>query len=236
MKIIKKLIIIIIVIALIAVGIVGGKFVYEAHEMYKQKLEETQIEDKISEIRNNGKYTKLEEIPQIYKDAVLAVEDHRFYEHGAIDIISIGRAIYKDITTRSLAEGGSTITQQLAKNTYFTQEKKMSRKISEIFMAREYEKNLTKDEILELYINTCYFGNGYYSLKEAAKGYFNKEVKDMTDYECIMLAGIPNAPSVYAPTKNPELAKQRQKQVADAMVAHGYIKQDEVDKILKKEE
>lgn len=236
MKIIKKLIIIIIVIALIAVGIVGGKFVYEAHEMYKQKLEETPIEEKISEIRSKENYTKLEEIPQIYKDAVLAVEDHRFYSHGAIDIISIGRAIYKDITTRSFAEGGSTITQQLAKNTYFTQEKKMSRKISEIFMAREYEKHLTKDEILELYINTCYFGNGYYSLKEASKGYFNKEAKDMTDYECIMLAGIPNAPSVYAPTKNLELAKQRQKQVADAMVAHGYIKQDEVDKILKKEE
>lgn len=236
MKIIKKLIIIIIVIALIAVGIVGGKFVYEAHEMYKQKLEEIPIEEKISEIRSKENYTKLEEIPQIYKDAVLAVEDHRFYSHGAIDIISIGRAIYKDITTRSFAEGGSTITQQLAKNTYFTQEKKMSRKISEIFMAREYEKNLTKDEILELYINTCYFGNGYYSLKEASKGYFNKEAKDMTDYECIMLAGIPNAPSVYAPTKNLELAKQRQKQVADAMVAHGYIKQDEVDKILKKEE
>lgn len=236
MKIIKKLIIIIIVIALIAVGIVGGRFVYEAHEMYKQKLEETPIEEKISEIRSKENYTKLEEIPQIYKDAVLAVEDHRFYSHGAIDIISIGRAIYKDITTRSFAEGGSTITQQLAKNTYFTQEKKMSRKISEIFMAREYEKNLTKDEILELYINTCYFGNGYYSLKEASKGYFNKEAKDMTDYECIMLAGIPNAPSVYAPTKNLELAKQRQKQVADAMVAHGYIKQDEVDKILKKEE
>lgn len=236
MKIIKKLIIIIIVIALIAVGIVGGKFVYEAHEMYKQKLEEIPIEEKISEIRSKENYTKLEEIPQIYKDAVLAVEDHRFYSHGAIDIISIGRAIYKDITTRSFAEGGSTITQQLAKNTYFTQEKKLSRKISEIFMAREYEKNLTKDEILELYINTCYFGNGYYSLKEASKGYFNKEAKDMTDYECIMLAGIPNAPSVYAPTKNLELAKQRQKQVADAMVAHGYIKQDEVDKILKKEE
>ena len=236
MKIIKKLIIIIIVIALIAVGIVGGKFVYEAHEMYKQKLEEIPIEEKISEIRSKENYTKLEEIPQIYKDAVLAVEDHRFYSHGAIDIISIGRAIYKDITTRSFAEGGSTITQQLAKNTYFTQEKKLSRKISEIFMAREYEKNLTKDEILELYINTCYFGNGYYSLKEASKGYFNKEAKDTTDYECIMLAGIPNAPSVYAPTKNLELAKQRQKQVADAMVAHGYIKQDEVDKILKKEE
>lgn len=236
MKIIKKLIIIIIVIALIAVGIVGGKFVYEAHEMYKQKLEEIPIEEKISEIRSKENYTKLEEIPQIYKNAVLAVEDHRFYSHGAIDIISIGRAIYKDITTRSFAEGGSTITQQLAKNTYFTQEKKLSRKISEIFMAREYEKNLTKDEILELYINTCYFGNGYYSLKEASKGYFNKEAKDMTDYECIMLAGIPNAPSVYAPTKNLELAKQRQKQVADAMVAHGYIKQDEVDKILKKEE
>lgn len=232
MKVVRNIIIFIILIVIIA----GSIITYKGYTIYKQALDEISVKDKVAEIKSQENYTKIEDMPEFYLNAVIAVEDHRFYNHGAIDIISIGRAIYTNIRYMELREGGSTITQQLAKNTYFTQEKKMSRKISEIFMAREYEKNLTKDEILELYINTCYFGNGYYSLKEAAKGYFNKEVKDMTDYECIMLAGIPNAPSVYAPTKNPELAKQRQKQVADAMVAHGYIKQDEVDKILKKEE
>lgn len=130
-------------------------------------------------------------------------------------------------------EGGSTITQQLAKNIYFTQEKKITRKIAEVFMAFEIEKEYDKNQILELYLNTSYFGDGYYTVKEACKGYFNKELKEMTDYECILLAGIPNAPSVYAPTKNPELAIQRQKQVMNKMVEYEYLTQEEANKILE---
>ena len=130
-------------------------------------------------------------------------------------------------------EGGSTITQQLSKNIYFTQEKKVTRKIAEVFMSFEIEKNYEKDEILELYLNSSYFGDGYYTVKEACKGYFNKELNEMTDYECILLAGIPNAPSVYAPTKNPELSKQRQKQVINKMIEYEYLTQNEADMILK---
>ena len=96
------------------------------------------------------------------------------------------------------------------------------------------EKNYKKEEILELYINTSYFGDGYYTLKEACRGYFNKEPSEMTDYECILLAGIPNAPSIYAPTKNPELAKQRQKQVMKKMIKYGYLTQEEADSIISK--
>ena len=185
-------------------------------------------------IKEKENYTQIDELPENYINAVLAVEDHRFYKHGAIDIISISRAILKDIQEMSFAEGGSTITQQLAKNIYFTQEKKITRKVAEVFMAIEIEKNYpNKDDILELYLNTSYFGDGYYTVKEASIGYFGKEPAEMTDYESIMLAGIPNAPSVYAPTKNLELAKQRQKQVADAMVKYGYITQEEIDKILE---
>lgn len=99
-------------------------------------------------------------------------------------------------------------------------------------MANELEDNLSKKEILELYLNTSYFGNGYYTVKDASRGYFGKEPIDMDEYESIMLAGIPNAPSVYAPTKNLELAKQRQRQVARAMVKYGYLTQEEVDRIL----
>ena len=100
-------------------------------------------------------------------------------------------------------------------------------------MSFEIEKNYNKNEILELYLNTSYFGDGYYTVKEACNGYFNKELNEMTDYECILLAGIPNAPSVYAPTKNPELAKQRQKQVMNKMIKYGYLTQEEADSILK---
>ena len=202
--------------------------------MYKEAIQEMPIQEKVEEIRQKENYTKLSELPQIYINAVISVEDHRFYEHNGIDVIAIGRAIINDIKAMSFVEGGSTITQQIAKNEYFTQEKKITRKVAEVFVAFELEKQYTKNEILELYINTIYFGNGYYNIKDAAKGYFGKSITNLSDSECIMLAGIPNAPSVYAPTQNPELAKQRQKQVAEKMVKYGYLTEEEKDKILGK--
>ena len=132
----------------------------------------------------------------------------------------------------SFVECGSTITQQLAKNTYFTQKKEFTRKIAEIFMAFEFENKCSKEEIFELYANTMYFGDGYYCVAEAAEGYFDKKVSEMNLYESTLLAGIPNAPSVYAPTKNPELAKQRQAQVLNKMVKYNYLSKEEADKIL----
>ena len=232
MKVLKKIIMIILIVALLTGIYVGYKLIDEGYSMYKMAIEEEPLNEKVKEIRSKENYTKLEELPKIYIDAVLAVEDHRFYNHNGIDIISIGRAIIKDIQALEFVEGGSTITQQIAKNIYFTQEKRMTRKIAEVFMARELEENYSKEEILELYLNTSYFGDGYYTVAEASRGYFDKKPNEMTDYECIMLAGIPNAPSIYAPTKNPELSKQRQRQVANAMVKHGYITQKEVEKIL----
>mgnify|MGYP001520399744 FL=1 len=118
-------------------------------------------------------------------------------------------------------EGGSTITQQLAKNLYFTQEKKMERKAAEVFMAFALEKEYSKNEILELYMNTIYFGNGYYCIKDASEGYFGKAPEDMDDYESTLLAGGPNAPSQYAPTVNPALAAKRQEQVLERLVECG---------------
>ena len=232
MKILKRIIICIILIILFAVGIVT----YKGYIIYKQALNEISVKDKVAEIQSQENYTKIEDLPEFYLNAVIAVEDHRFYDHGAIDIISIGRAIWTNVKSFELREGGSTITQQLAKNIYFTQEKTALRKIAEIFMAFEIEKNCDKDEILELYVNTSYFGDGYYCVKEAANGYFDKEPIDMNEYESSMLAGIPNAPSVYAPTKNPDLAKQRQNQVLDRMVKYEYITEEEKQNILKTEE
>jgi monofunctional glycosyltransferase len=231
MKILKRIIFIVVLISMsIALPFVGN-----GYDMYKQAIEQISVEDKIAEIKDKENYTNFSELPQMYKNAVIAVEDHRFYKHNGIDIIAIGRSAFNDIKAMSFVEGGSTITQQLAKNIYFTQEKKIERKIAEVFMAFEIEKNCDKDEILELYLNTSYFGDGYYTPKEACRGYFNKELNEMTDYECILLAGIPNAPSVYAPTKNPDLAKQRQRQVMKKMIEYGYLTEEEADNILKEQ-
>lgn len=229
MKLLKKVIIGTILLCLIiGIIVVGNGYV-----MYKNAIEETLLSVMVQEIKNKDNYTKIEELPKIYKDAVIAVEDHRFYKHNGIDVIAIGRAIINDIKAMRFVEGGSTITQQLSKNTYFTQEKKLTRKVAEVFMALEIEKNYDKDEILELYLNTSYFGDGYYTIKDACKGYFDKEPMQMTDYEAILLAGIPNAPSVYAPTKNPDLAKQRQRQVMEKMIKYGYLTEKEAENILK---
>lgn len=233
MKVLKRIIFVVIIIAILCVIGVVGVAIKDGYDMYRQAIEETAIEDKINSIKQKENYTKFDELPKTYINAVLAVEDHRFYKHGGVDIISICRAVIKDIQAMSFVEGGSTITQQLTKNIYFTQEKKITRKIAEVFMAKEIEKKYEKNEILELYLNTSYFGDGYYTVKEASRGYFGKEPMEMTDYESILLAGIPNAPSVYSPTKNPELAKQRQRQVANAMVAYKYISEEEVEKILQ---
>ena len=229
MKLLKKVIIGIILLCLIIGIIVVGN----GYMMYKEAIEEVPLSTLVEEIKSKENYTEINELPKIYIDAVIAVEDHRFYKHNGIDVIAIGRAIINDIKAIRFVEGGSTITQQLSKNTYFTQEKKLTRKVAEVFMALEIEKNYDKDEILELYLNTSYFGDGYYTIKDACKGYFDKEPMQMTDYEAILLAGIPNAPSVYAPTKNPDLAKQRQRQVMDKMIKHGYLTEKEAENILK---
>lgn len=225
---------IIFVIVLVSLSI-GLLVIGNGYNMYKEAIQNEPLEQKVEEIKQKGNYTQINEVPKIYQNAVIAVEDHRFYSHNGIDIIAIGRAFVNDIKAMSFVEGGSTITQQLAKNIYFTQEKKITRKIAEMFMAFEIEKNYSKEEILELYLNTSYFGDGYYTVKEASLGYFGKEPNKMTDSESIMLAGIPNAPSVYSPTKNPELAKERQKQVVEKMIRYGYLKESEAIEILNEE-
>ena len=232
MKFLKKilLLVLIILIAIISFAVKKG------YDLYEQAISKTSIEEKIAEIRANENYTTYEELPQDYINAVVAVEDKRFFLHQGVDIISILRAIFIDIKNMEFEEGGSTITQQLAKNTYFTQEKNFTRKIAEIFMAAQYEKNCSKEEIFELYVNTSYFGDGYYCVKSAAQGYFEKLPKEMNLYECTLLAGIPNAPSVYAPTKNPELAKQRQAQVIKKMLKQKYLTQQQAEEILQTNE
>lgn len=227
MKFIKKILLIIILVLVIVIGV----YVHKGYKMYQSAIEKTSIDTMIKNIQNNEKFVSIEQMPTDYIHAVIAVEDRRFYKHNGIDFISIGRAIFTDIKNLKLVEGGSTITQQVAKNNLFTQEKKLERKIAEIFASLEIEKACTKDEIFELYVNTCYFGDGYYRIKDATEGYFDKEPKDMDLYECTLLAGIPNAPSVYAPTKNPDLARERQAQVIEKMIKNHYLTEEQAKSI-----
>ena len=227
-KILKIIFFLILILTSIALLYIGN-----GYDMYKQAISQMSLEQKVQEIQSKENYTKFSELPQMYVNAIISVEDKRFYKHNGIDVIAICRAAINDIKAMSFVEGGSTITQQLAKNMYFTQEKKIERKIAEVFMAWEIEDKYSKEEIFELYVNTIYFGDGYYTVKDACHGYFNKEVNEMTDSECILLAGIPNAPSAYSPTKNPDLAKQRQRQVIEKMIENGYLTQEEANKILE---
>lgn len=228
MKKFKKILLVLILIILSILAIYIG----QGYKMYKNALDDKPLEEMVQEIRSQKSYTKISNIPDIYKDAVIAVEDHRYYDHKGIDIIAIGRALLNDIRARELIEGGSTITQQLAKNMYFTQDKTLTRKIAEVFMAKKIENNYNKEEILELYVNYIYYGSGYYDIKSASLGYFDREPQDLTEGESIMLAGIPNAPSVYNPKVSPRLARERQKQVIDKMIKYGKLSEGKADEIL----
>lgn len=219
MKLLKKLLALMIVLFLLACGYLG----YKGYQDYETALSAMNMEEMEQKIQSIGNYTKLENLPETYVKAVLAVEDKRFYRHFGIDLIATCRAFVNDIKAMAPVEGGSTITQQLAKNQYFSQEKKITRKIAELFMAFKIEQSFTKDEILEMYVNSIFFGNNYYCVGDASIGYFGKLPAQMNDDECTMLAGIPNAPSVYNPVVNPELARQRQQQVIRKMERCGDV-------------
>lgn len=227
MKLFRKILIILLILVLVA----GTICFIIGYSTYSKALEEKPLITRMEEIENSDNFVPFSELPKNYLNAVIAVEDHRFYEHGPIDFIAIGRAIWVNVSNWELREGGSTITQQLAKNVVLSQEETASRKLGEIVAAFDIEKNYSKDEILALYVNTCYFGEGYYGIYEASMGYYNKEPKDLNLDEATMLAGVPNAPSVYAPTVNPDLAKKRQEHVLEKMVEYGYITQEEANSI-----
>lgn len=229
MKFIRRLLLFILIVILI----IGGIAYLNGRKLYKSTIESLSLADKIAEIKSKDTYVSLDKVPDYYINAIIAVEDHRFRTHGPVDYIAIIRAIVSNIQAKEFNEGGSTITQQVAKNLYFIGESDVvSRKIAEILVAIDLEKQYSKDDVLEFYINTIYFGEGYYGIREASNGYYKKEPADLNLYEATMLAGIPNAPSVYAPTIHPELAKSRQGKVISSMVEYGYLSQEEADKIV----
>lgn len=158
-------------------------------------------------------YVALKELPEHFYTALVAVEDKRFYRHYGFDLISITKALQRNLVEKSYAAGGSTITQQLAKNLFYTQEKRLSRKIYELWTAIQLERLFSKDEILEMYINIIYYGQDAYGVAQAARVYFDKPASQLTLEESALLVGILPAPSVYNPIVNPDLAKERQNNV-----------------------
>ena len=179
----------------------------------------------------------LDGIDPTLHEAVIAIEDHRFYEHRGLDFEAIGRAAVENIQSLSIKEGGSTITQQLIKNTYIAQEQRLipsfERKFAEASLAWQYEEEHSKEEILEQYLNTVYFGANAYGAEAAARTYFNKKAENLTLSESALLAGIIQLPGVYDPFLDPKTAKERRNVVLDRMLEYGYITREEHDEAVK---
>ena len=170
-----------------------------------------------------GRTINLKELPPYLPKAFVAIEDRRFYDHFGIDPIGISRAVFRNLTHRGLAQGGSTLTQQLAKNLFLTQERTASRKIQEAILALWLERNYSKDEILELYLNRVYFGAGAYGVEAAAQRYYGKSARNVSLSEAAVLAGLVQAPSRLAPNRNPDAAQSRAELVLAAMNELGFI-------------
>ncbi|MDR7416974.1 MAG: penicillin-binding protein 1A [Armatimonadota bacterium] len=183
--------------------------------------------------RENRVYVPLSAIPRVLQQAVIAIEDERFYRHRGVDAIGVARALWVNLTRNRILEGGSTITQQLARTLFLTPERTLTRKLHEMLLALEMERHLTKDEILERYLNQVYFGNGAYGVEMAAQVYFNRRVGELGLPEASLLAGLIQAPSRYDPFRNFPAAKRRQEQVLRKMVEVGFLSEEQAQAALR---
>lgn len=197
-------------------AIPGGNLVSRAQQAVSFRH---QVESRLN-AKNN---VPLAEVPLEFQQAIIAVEDNRFYHHIGIDIEALFRAILVNVQTGELREGGSTITQQLVKNLFLSQDRTWERKLFEVPLAFVMEYTYPKEKILEMYINTIYFGSGAYGINAASVNYFGKPPKALNLAEATLIAGLPAAPSLYSPFVDLNLAKQRQAIVLAAMVKHSYI-------------
>ncbi|MFC4076876.1 transglycosylase domain-containing protein [Salinithrix halophila] len=192
---------------------------------------EGRIASKISASKVEG--LRLQEVPLHMIQAVISVEDQRFYRHSGVDYVGTTRAALSNLWAGGTVQGGSTLTQQLAKNVFLTHERTYKRKVKEVLLAKKIERTYSKDEIMEMYLNTVYFGEGAWGLKKAARTYFGKEVKDLTPGESAMLAGLIKAPSSLSPVKHFNRAMERQSIVLKLMKEQGFLSDEEVEKAKK---
>ncbi len=198
MKTISKLLKLILVLLVLGLFL-ASPIIYKGYKLYSDASENNGVFLKVSEVKAKDTYLLYNQIPKEYFQHLIKSEDRRFYSHKGIDIKSIARAAYKDIKAMAFVEGGSTITQQLSKNLFFSFDKKLSRKVAECFMAVELEGKYSKEDILELYANVCYFGEDCYGLSEASVHYFGVSPQDMTIEEMDMLIKTIKSPSMVNP-------------------------------------
>lgn len=176
------------------------------------------------------KFVPYDKIPDLLKKGIIATEDRRYYDHGAVDIIGVARAFITNSMAGETLEGGSTIAQQTVKNIFLSNDRTMTRKLEELALAVQLERNYSKEEILELYLNTIYFGHGAYGVGEASRVYFGKEPGALDLPQCAMLAGLPQAPSAYDPISHPQEGAKRMTTVLALMAQEGYITPEEAAK------
>ncbi|MET3683506.1 penicillin-binding protein 2A [Alkalibacillus flavidus] len=211
--------------------VLGGRFVVDDdHFVFDEStVLKTENGDEIVKLyEENRTYVPIDAVPEHVTDAFLAIEDHRFYDHNGVDFWAVGRAVYRDILTMSKTEGASTITQQLVKNVSLTDDKTWMRKTKEVMGSIYLERQRSKEEILEYYLNEIYFGAGIHGIEEAAQAFYSKPVSQLTLSEGAVLAAMPKAPNFYDPTEHPERAKERRDLVLNQMHEHGLIEADKM--------
>lgn len=180
---------------LILVAIIVSPTVYRGYKMYEKAVDEEPIRHRIEKIKASPSYVSIDEISPFFIDYLIESEDHRFYDHSGFSFVSIGRALVTNVKLGYRAEGGSSLTQQLAKNLYFSFEKTYERKVAELITALELERIYEKNDILEFYCNVVYFGEGCYGIRTASKHYYNKEPIQLTDDEATELVKTLKSPN-----------------------------------------
>lgn len=197
----KKLLFKMIIILLVIITGFCGYYGYLGYQIYQDKIQEQSLSERVNQLKSKEDYVTLDQISPIYKEAVLESEDRRFYQHGPVDYYGLARAMFINITTFSFKEGGSTITQQLAKNLCLSFKKDLSRKFAEVFIAKDLEAHYSKDEILEMYLNITYLGEGNYGIQAASQYYYHIDAIDLNKQQCDILVKTLKRPSVYNPSK-----------------------------------
>ena len=197
----KKLLFKMIIILLVIITGFCGYYGYLGYQIYQDKIQEQSLSERVNQLKSKEDYVTLDQISPIYKEAVLESEDRRFYQHGPVDYYGLARAMLTNLTTFSFKEGGSTITQQLSKNLCLSFEKDLSRKFAEIFIARDLEKMYSKDEILEMYLNITYLGEGNYGIQAASQYYYHIDAINLNKQQSDILVKTLKRPSVYNPSK-----------------------------------
>lgn len=224
-KLFKKALLLILTLFLVTTLAGYGYYQYLVHQI--------PLKTKITQIQNEEDYVEFEEISPYLLDATVSVEDQRFYEHKGVDIIALGRILYVLITTGRISGGGSTITQQLAKNLYFDFSPSLFRKFPEYFITKELENTYEKAEILEIYVNIINYGDNCMGISEASQHYFNKTPSELTFDEATLLAGIPQSPANYQLSNHEEAARVRQKAVIQTIIDNEIYPEKQLDSLLE---